>query len=124
MAQDLHLDTQVYENYYTPDDPYWKPKGGQTYVVRNVTLDVDGLREIVRRVSAHIEASNSPGYSEENVIDWRVVPAGTLTSDEENLLRWEGHVEWPSPVIDVVTGQRLNPYHVPRPAASLAQEVR
>jgi len=97
MALDLHIRTSIDENYGTDEDPYWKPKGGQTYVVRNVTTDVDVLREIVRRLTPVIETHND--VVDESIISWEVVPAG-MTTDElkefwprfgpeyHSLLRW------------------------------------
>lgn len=35
----VHIFTQYYENYGSPENPHWKPKGGQTFSV-NVESDV------------------------------------------------------------------------------------
>lgn len=35
----LAIYTQIKENYGTADKPYWKFKGGETYIVPNLTVD-------------------------------------------------------------------------------------
>jgi hypothetical protein len=65
----LLITTQVYENYGDADQPYWKPKGGVDYVVKNI--DVNRASDIVNLVSGEIECNNE--MFREYLIGWEVV---------------------------------------------------
>jgi hypothetical protein len=87
MAPDTHallVHTQVYENYawgadgqLDTDRPYWKPKGGNDYLVTCATLDADSTAleqaYVLDRVRDQIEIDN--GGFQESIIGWRVVSA-------------------------------------------------
>jgi hypothetical protein len=88
--------TQVYENYAwredgsigTGVDAYFKPKGGDEYVVRNVSED--RAFEILEKVASQIEKSND--YYQEFIVDVKVVEDDFLTEYELNQLEWEGRI--------------------------------
>jgi hypothetical protein len=69
----LVINTQFRENYGDETNPRWKYKGGETYVVRDITTEQREriLREGIPTLRALIEYSNS--MSEEYVRDYDVV---------------------------------------------------
>jgi len=46
----LRIFTQYYENYSDTPTPYWKPKGGQTFIIKDIEGDLiiycDNLKEV------------------------------------------------------------------------------
>ena len=79
----LLITTQVYENYGAHDwdgvgecPEYWKAKGGNDYVVRNVD-PCDMLDVIVDRVRSQIEQDNDS--FQETIIDRSLVADDYLT---------------------------------------------
>lgn len=85
-ALEIHVSTQYLENYGTETAPYWKFKGGSTYVLTGFAVPLndqigDVARMAVSLTRQQIEYSND--YSREYVIDWAIVPAGTVTEDDE-----------------------------------------
>lgn len=86
--------TQVYENYAwredgtigTGEDAYFKPKGGDEYVVRNV--DKSQMLRILKEVKAQVEVSND--YFRETVVDFMLVEDDYLTEYERSQLEWDG----------------------------------
>ncbi len=86
--------TQVFENYAwredgsigTGEDAYFKPKGGDEYVVKNV--DKSQMLRILKEVKAQVEVSND--YFRETVIDFVLVEDDYLTEYERSQLEWDG----------------------------------
>jgi hypothetical protein len=84
----LVIYTQVRENYGDETNPRWKYKGGETYVVRDIS---EAQRERIQRqgiptLSALIEYSNTA--SEEYVRDYDVVADNVRECDP-----WESVIE-------------------------------
>jgi hypothetical protein len=100
------ITTQVYENYAwredgtmgTGPDSWWKPKGGDEYVVLNV--DQDEVFEILEKVCLQIERNDD--YIQENIIDLRIVEDDYLTEFERDQLEYDGKIEFPAKVIEWV----------------------
>ena len=46
----LRITTQYYENYSDSQTPHWKPKGGQTFIIKDIEGDMimycDNLTEV------------------------------------------------------------------------------
>ena len=88
--------TQVYENYAWNEDgtigtgvnAYFKPKGGDEYVVRGV--DQEQVFEILEKVAGQIEKSND--YYQEFIVDIKIVEDDFLTEYELNQLAYEGRI--------------------------------
>ena len=86
--------TQVFENYAwredgsigTGADAYFKPKGGDEYVVKNV--DKSQMLRILKEVKAQVEVSND--YFKETVVDFVLVEDDYLTEYERSQLEWDG----------------------------------
>lgn len=100
------ITTQVYENYAwredgtmgTGPDSWWKPKGGDEYVVLNV--DQDEVFEILEKVCLQIERNDD--YIQESIIDLRIVEDDYLTEYERDQLEYDGKIEFPAKVIEWV----------------------
>ena len=88
--------TQVYENYAiredgtvgTGDDAYFKAKGSDEYVVRNVNRSE--MPRILAEVRAKVEVSND--YFRENVVDFELVEDDYLTWYEREQLEYDGSI--------------------------------
>ena len=86
--------TQVFENYAwredgtigTGEDAYFKPKGGDEYVVRNVNKSQ--MPRILAEVKAQVEVSND--YFRETVVDFMLVEDDYLTEYERSQLEYDG----------------------------------
>lgn len=86
--------TQVFENYAwredgsigTGEDAYFKPKGGDEYVVKNV--DKSEMLKILEQVKAQVEVSND--YFRETIVDLQLVEDDYLTEYEREQLEYDG----------------------------------
>ena len=85
----LLITTQILENYGTEDNPYWKAKGGEDYVVKNFR-DFNRVSHVVMALRSEIEIDN-PLY-QEYIAGWEVVDDDYLTQDERLQLLYEGKV--------------------------------
>ena len=87
----LMITTQFWENYGSPHNPYWKMKGGNDYVVKNVTDDADALDKMmsVKNIVEH-----SGDYSKEYIIDWALVNDDYVTEFELFQLKYDGVIKW------------------------------
>ena len=101
----LLIQTQVLENYGAHDwdgegecPQYWKAKGGNDYVVKNVD-ECDMIDVIVDRVRGQIEQDDV--YFREYVIGWEVVADDYLTDFERMQMEYEGKIRFPARVIEV-----------------------
>ena len=80
-------------------EAYWKAKGGNDYVVKNI--DVNRASDIVNFVSGQIEQDNE--YFQETVIGWEIVEDDYLTEFEQSQLEYEGKITYPAQEILVDT---------------------
>lgn len=96
----LLITTQVYENYAwredgtigTGVDAYFKPKGGDEYVVRGV--DPEQVFEVLEKVASQIEKAND--YYQEFIVDTKIVEDDFLTEYELNQLAFDGEITYPA----------------------------
>lgn len=96
----LLIVTQVYENYAwredgtigTGVDAYFKPKGGDEYVVRGV--DPEQVFEVLEKVAGQIEKAND--YYQEFIVDTKIVEDDYLTEYELNQLEFDGAITYPA----------------------------
>ena len=97
--------TQVYENYAWREDgtigtgpeAYWKAKGGNDYVIRNV--DINRVQELAKSACAQVEQAND--YFTETVIGWEIVQDDYLTEFERSQLEYEGSIQYPAQELQV-----------------------
>ena len=84
----LVIYTQYTENYGEADAPYWKNKGGSTYVVENLTQSqVNKVQEHgLPTLTALIEYANK--FSTESTIGHKVVPDSVSICEE-----WESPIK-------------------------------
>jgi hypothetical protein len=86
--------TQYSENYGEADRPFWKFKGGDTYIVPNLTPSQSEriLRDGVPTLKALIEYDNP--MSRQHIVDYNVVDDDVVTHDEWEspyILSWENN---------------------------------
>jgi len=94
------ITTQYRENYGTADEPYWKCKGGEDYII-----DVPGFnydhemafkkgQMIVDELYSKIEYNET--FSQETIIGWGFVPDDFLTEFEKSQLEYDGKIVHPA----------------------------
>jgi hypothetical protein len=104
----LLITTQVYENYAWDEngklgigvDAYWKPKGGNDYVVKNFKGGDEAATMAVMALREKIECDNDA--FREYVIDWEIVADDHLTEYEKDQLCFEGKVTFPPTELEYV----------------------
>ena len=85
------------ENYGTESAPYWKFKGGETYVVSfPVGMAAD---DVVALARPRIEYANP--MASEHIIGWKAMPADAATQWEADQLEFDGRVDSLSPRLAV-----------------------
>ena len=89
----LLITTQTWENYGTDMEPYWKPKGGCDYVVKQFK-DVNSVTEVMMALRSQVECDNE--YYREHIIGWEIVADDYLTEFEKDQLEYEGQIRFPS----------------------------
>ncbi len=87
------IQTQIRENYGSADKPYWKFKGGDTYVVPDLTVEQTiKVKEFgIPTLTALINTMN-PMF-EEYVVDWSILDNDTVVCEAWETpfeLRWIG----------------------------------
>jgi hypothetical protein len=101
MKMKVVIFTQVYENYAwnedgtigTGADAYWKAKGGDEYVIRDIanqeeaTMAVMGMRGEIEKAS---------DYWTETIVDWELVDDDYLTQYERDQLEYDGKIMFPA----------------------------
>ncbi len=90
----LLIQTQVYENYGTADEPYWKPKGGSDYVVKKFKGSHADATLAVMALRTQVECDND--HFREQIIDFRIVDDKYLTEFEQSQLDYEGSIRYPA----------------------------
>ncbi len=98
----LLITTQVYENYAWDEngklgigvDAYWKPKGGNDYVVKNFKGGNEAATMAVMALREKIECDNV-AYREV-IVDWKIVADDYLTEYERDQLEYDGKIMFPA----------------------------
>ena len=86
----IYFYTQDYENYGTPEEPYWKAKGGSDYII-----DAPEWQEgMIDKVYSLINESGQMYIS--TVLGHLVVNDHFKTDDEVFQLQYEGSIEFPA----------------------------
>lgn len=91
----IAITTQIRENYGTADKPHWKYKGGDTYVVPNLTVEqtLKIKDKGIPTLTSLIEYRNT--MSEEYVIDWNILDDDAVVCEPwdapYNLCYEQGH---------------------------------
>ena len=102
----LLITTQVYENYAFDEDgvlgtgvnAYWKPKGGNDFVVKNFK-DFNRVTETVMALRGKIECDND--MYREYIIGWEVVADDYLTEFERLQMEYEGVIRFAAKEIEL-----------------------
>jgi hypothetical protein len=92
--------TQVFENYAWNEDgsigkgkdAYWKAKGGDEYIVRDIETEVDATAAVM---ALRDQMERADDYIVESIVDWQLVDDDFLTEFERNQLEFDGKIEYP-----------------------------
>jgi len=87
----LMIRTQVMENYGSAENPHWKAKGGNDYVVKNFTA-FNSVPSYIMMIRDRIEIDND--YCREYIVDYSVETDDYLTQDEKLQLRFDGKISY------------------------------
>lgn len=93
----LVIDTQYLENYGSPEEPYWKYKGGSSYKLVGVPEGID-LEEVVDMVRSEVEYRNP--MSEEYILGYRMESDDWMSDFEKSQLEYEGAIMYHEPTLD------------------------
>jgi hypothetical protein len=94
------IQTQVMENYGDATKPYWKAKGGNDYVIENVTdIGYVSLHKMINRAKPQIECDSE--YFREWIIDWALHQDDYLTPFEQDQLEYDGSIQFPAQKIEI-----------------------
>lgn len=100
----LVIDTQYKENYGAHDwdgtgecPQYWKFKGGSSYKITGVPLNID-YQSVVDMVRSDIEHSDY--FSEQYILDWAIESDDYLSEFEKSQLEFDGVITCKEPVIE------------------------
>lgn len=100
----LIIYTQVYENYGAHDwdgrgecPQYWKAKGGNEYVIRNV----EPAAKQLYHDAAVLKINESSDYYREYVIGSDIVADDYLTEFERSQLDYDGRIPYPAVEVTV-----------------------
>ena len=90
----LVIQTQYTENYGSADKPFWKFKGGDTYIVQNLNPDQAQriLRDGIPTLKALIQYKNA--MSEVSITDYNIVDDDVVVCEEWEtpyILSWENN---------------------------------
>ena len=93
----LRITTQYYENYSDSQTPHWKPKGGQTFIIKDIEGDMimycDNLTEICSNlISAKSNEHFKYDYLEHTVdfIEDEEISVAELTKEVRDQFNGEG----------------------------------
>lgn len=89
----LMIRTQVMENYGSAENPHWKAKGGNDYVVKNFTA-FNAVPSYIMMIRDRIEIDND--FCREYIVDYNVETDDYLTHDEKLQLRFDGKISYPA----------------------------
>ena len=97
---DIHVLTQYRENYGDAERPYWKSKGGGTYVLTGFAHELcagigAAAAAAVEAARGKIECRND--FCTVSIIDWELANVGDLTDEEKTQIKYGyGRVDFPS----------------------------
>jgi site-specific DNA-adenine methylase len=93
----LRITTQYYENYSDSQTPHWKPKGGQTFIIKDIEGDMimycDNLKEVCSNlISAKSNIHFKYDYLEHTVdfIEDEEISVAELTKEVRDQFNGEG----------------------------------
>ena len=96
------LRTQYRENYGTPEEPYWKNKGGSEYKITNVptSLSEQEMLVVVDKITSNPFITYSHSMCEQYLLDWSVEDDSYLSWFEKSQLEYDGEILFPEPIIE------------------------
>ena len=93
----LVIQTQVYENYGSAEEPFWKPKGGNTVRVTDVPLNIDYQAVVDAAATGWLDWY---AMYREYIIDWSLEGDDFMSEFEKDQLEYEGEIVYPDARIE------------------------
>ena len=101
----LIIQTQHMENYAWNEDgsigtgpnAYWKSKGGSSFKVKNIPLNID-YQTVVDMLKPQLEYSND--YAQSEMLGWFIENDDYLSAFEQSQLDYEGVIIYDEPSVD------------------------
>lgn len=84
----VYFYTQDFENYGTPDNAHWKPKGGSDFIIEADSWTEEMVQKVVDLVNYSGE------MSQRSLIGYQEVSDTFMTQDEQFELEYEGSIEF------------------------------
>jgi len=82
--------TQNYENYGTPQNPYWKAKGGSDFIIDADAWTEEMIQQVVDSVEFKYEMLES------FLIGYQLVHDSFVTDFEQSQMEYEGKITYPA----------------------------
>lgn len=100
------IDTQYMENYGTVAEPYWKFKGGSSYMIENVEMFVKQneffekkCEMVIDQIRSKIEYDGK--MSREYILDWSIQEDDYMSEYEQQQLEFDGRIIYPEPRLSI-----------------------
>jgi hypothetical protein len=96
----LVIHTQYTENYGSPDEPYWKMKGGSSHKILNVPVYND--KASYQPIVDHVEKilCHNSDMSQEYVEYFTIEPDTYLSWFEKSQMEFDGKILYPETAIE------------------------
>lgn len=88
--------TQVFENYGTAEQPFWKAKGGEEIKITDLSANPD--LELIREL-ADIAFSEDSDMYREYVVDVSIEANDYLSTFEKSQLEYDGTIAYPEKTV-------------------------
>jgi len=105
------IHTQVYENYATAEQPYWKAKGGEEIKITDLPYRLD--HQLILELAQLAFEEDNDQYRVD-IIDISIEKDLYLSSFEQSQLEYDGSITYPER--SVRYADILRPYHIQQQA--------
>lgn len=96
----FYITTQYKENYGTADEPYWKFKGSDDYLIEvpgfNYQSDMAFKKAMMLIDEMRTKIEYASEYAEEYIVDWSFVQDSFQTEFEKSQLEFDGEILYPA----------------------------
>ena len=96
----FHITTQYHENYGDRENPYWKAKGGEDYIIDVPGFIYDDVMSFKKGQmiidSLYGVLEHDGVYTKEYIIGWGFVPDDFQTLFERDQIEYDGEVLYPA----------------------------
>ena len=76
----LRIFTQYYENYSDTQTPHWKPKGGQTFIIKDIEGDMITYCDNLKEVCSNLVSAKAMNMLNMNIENMKLTLSATRKS--------------------------------------------